>query len=596
MVVSRAFKLRFRRRIRRGKQQVEEFGQQAEDRLERDFFRRLERLVGVRRFIASWIVLVVLLAGCLIVQMYGLGRYYQTLQPAPGGSYTEGILGTFTNANPLYASNSVDSAVSRLVFAGLLTYNHNNMLVGDLAQSWSVDARGTTYTVHLRPHLTWQDSQPLTAADVAFTYQTIQNPDAQSPLNGGWTGIKIAVPDPLTITFTLPNVLASFPSALTTGIIPKHVLGDVPMSQLRSSTFNTMHPIGAGPFSWQAIQVSATADQNRQEEIELLPFAGYQGGKPKLDSFVIHSFLNQNQLIAAFKAQEVNAVAGLTSLPPQVAKLSGVQADSFSLTAAVMTFFKTSQGVLSDPQVRQALVKGANVPAIVQSLGYPALPVNEPDLRGQLGYNPAYQQAGFNPDAARAQLTQDGWTVGKDGVQTKAGQRLSFKLYAEDDSEYAAVASALQKQWAAIGGDAQVILQGDTDFQTTLAQHAYDALLYGISIGSDPDVFAYWDSSQADPRAAHRYNFSEYKSAAADSALEAGRTRLDPALRTAKYAPFLQAWQADAPALGLYQPRFLYVTRGPVFGLTAHSINTGTDRFNNVENWMIRQVWTTPPQ
>ena len=593
-MISRTFKLRFRRRLHRSKRQVEEFGQQAEDRLERDFFRRLERLTEVRRFIVGWMALVVLLGGCLIAQMYGLGRYYQTLQPAPGGSYAEGILGTFTNANPLYASSSVDSAVSRLVFAGLLKYNDDNALVGDLAQSWSVDARGTTYTVHLRPHLTWQDGQPLTAADVVFTYQAIQNPDAQSPLNGDWTGVKVAAADPLTVIFTLPNVLASFPDSLTTGIIPKHILDSVPVSQLRSSTFNTMHPVGAGPFSWQAIQVNAAADQNRQEEIELLPFAGYQGGKPKLNSFVIHSFLNQDQLVAAFKTQEVNAMVGLTAVPPEVAKLSGVQANSLPLTAAVMTFFKTSQGVLSDPQVRQALVKGANVPAIVQGLGYPTLPVNEPILRGQLGYNSAYRQAGFDPTVAAAQLTQDGWTSGNGGIRAKAGQPLSFKLYAQDDPEYAAVASELQKQWAAIGVDAQVILQADSDFQTTLAQHTYGALLYGISIGSDPDVFAYWDSSQADPRAAHRYNFSEYKSTTADNALEAGRTRLDPALRIAKYAPFLQAWQADAPALGLYQPRFLYITRDTVFGLSEHSINTETDRFNNVENWMIRQAWTTP--
>ncbi len=593
MVVSRAAKLRLRRRLRRSKRQVEVFGQQAEDRLERDFFRRLERLFIVKRFIGAWLLLILLLAGCLIGQMYGLTRYYQTLQPAPGGTYSEGIIGSFTNANPLYASNSVDSTVSRLVFAGLLKYDAHDKLVGDLADSWTVDSAGTTYSVHLRPHLTWHDGQPLTTDDVLFTFRSIQNPDAQSPLNSGWAGIKLAAVNPSTITFTLPNVLSSFPESLTTGIIPKHILGDTPMSQLRSSTFNTTHPIGAGPFSWEALQVSGTNDQSRQEQIELLPFAQYAGGAPKLGSFVVHSYHDQAQVVNAFKAQEITSMVGLTSVPKEISKIENVQMHSFSLTAAVMAFFKTTQPVLSDVQVRQALVKSADISSIIQGLGYPASPVTEPILRGQIGYNRAYQQSGYDVNAAKAQLDQAGWVASGDGIRAKNGQKLSFKLYAQSNSEYATVAAALQKQWSKIGVDAQVVLQSDTDFQTTLTQHTYDALVHGISIGADPDVFVYWDSSQADPRASHRYNFSEYKSSTTDAALEAGRTRLDPVLRAAKYQPFLQSWQADAPALGLYQPRFLYITRGPVAGLQEQSINSEIDRLNNVQNWMIRRVWTT---
>jgi len=85
-------------------------------------------------------------------------------------------------------------------------------------------------------------------------------------------------------------------------------------------------------------------------------------------------------------------------------------------------------------------------------------------------------------------------------------------------------------------------------------------------------------------------NFSEYKSPTADAALEAGRTRNDPTLRAVKYQPFLLAWQRDAPALGLCQPRFTYVTRGQVYGFSERTLVSGTDRFNTVEQWMIRRV------
>jgi peptide/nickel transport system substrate-binding protein len=126
------------------------------------------------------------------------------------------------------------------------------------------------------------------------------------------------------------------------------------------------------------------------------------------------------------------------------------------------------------------------------------------------------------------------------------------------------------------------------DLQVAIDTRDYDALLYGISIGTDPDQFAYWHSSQADPRSPRRLNFSDYSSRVADSALEAGRTRIDPALRAAKYVPFLQAWHDDVPAYALYRPRFLYVTRGTLFNFDQRAMNNPTDRFSNIENWMIR--------
>jgi ABC-type transport system substrate-binding protein len=186
-------------------------------------------------------------------------------------------------------------------------------------------------------------------------------------------------------------------------------------------------------------------------------------------------------------------------------------------------------------------------------------------------------------------LTEKGWLVGKDGLRFKDGRPLVFNLHAQDNPEYARVARLLQSQYRAVGVDLKVTLDDASDFQSTLSRHTYDILLYGISLGEDPDVFVYWNSQQADARLTDRLNFSEYKSGAADAALQAGRTRLDPALRSVKYQPFLQAWQADAPATGLYQPRFLYITHGNVYGLNEHKINVEVERFNNVHNWMIRE-------
>ncbi len=588
-MISRAFKLRFRRRLRMRKLQVEEFGQQAELQLERNFFRRLERLAQVRRFVTTWLLLVFLIGGCLVAQINSLHSYYQRAAFVPGGTFTEGILGTFTNANPLYATGPVDAAVSKLLFASLLTYDQNNNLTGDLAKDWSVDATGRVYTVHLRPHLIWQDGQPLTADDVVFTYNLIENPDARSPLNPSWQGIEVTATDPLTVTFKLPNTLSAFPYSLTNGIVPQHILKDVPMTALRSVPFNTVKPVGAGPFKFSTLEVTGNSVDNRQEHVALDAFAGYHAGQPKLDRFVINSFRNQDLMVKSFRAHNVDAMAGFTQVPSALKSDKSVTTYNMPMTAAVMTFFKTTEPPFDDVNVRQALVRATNIPSVIEGLDYPTRPVREPLLQNQLAYNPAYQQAGFDLNAAKQMLDQDGWAVGKGGIRYKDGQPLTFSLYAQDDSEYSYVANTLQKQWRAAGVDVKVVLNSDTDFQATLSSHNYDALLYGISIGQDPDVFVYWDSKYADVRVQNRLNFSEYKSGTVDTALQAGRTRTDPVLRAVKYQPFLQSWQADAPAVGLYQPRFLYITHGQIAGVTEHVINNEIDRYDNVINWMVRE-------
>jgi peptide/nickel transport system substrate-binding protein len=428
----------------------------------------------------------------------------------------------------------------------------------------------------------------LTAEDVVFTYSLIQNPDARSPLNPSWQGIEVKQVDPLTVTFKLPNLLSAFPYSLTNGILPKHILNGKTMSSLRTLPFNTTQPVGAGPFKFGTLEVTGGAAESREEQIALDAFDDYHAGRPKIDRFVIHSFRSQDRIIKSFQDHGINAMVGLTSVPDSI-KGSTYRSYNIPLTAAVMSFFKVSEGVLSDIKVRQALVKSTDTMSVIKALDYPALPVREPLLQNQLGYNAAYWQSGFDLAGAKLLLDQNGWKLGSDGIRHKDGQALTFALSAQDNSEYAHIARLLQKQWKAVGVDVKVSLESDTDFQSTLANHSYDALLYGISIGKDPDVFVYWDSKYADVRADNRLNFSEWKSTTADAALQAGRTRSDPALRSIKYQPFLQALRDDAPAVGLYQPRFLYIAHGPVYGLSEHSINAEVERYTNVQNWMVRE-------
>jgi peptide/nickel transport system substrate-binding protein len=590
-MIDRMTKLRWRRRYRRSRQSVEDIGQQAERHLERHFFRRLNRLWEVRRFIAAWIVLLLLLIGGVVVQTRALSTYYQQLRPAPGGIYTEGILGGFTNANPLYATSAADAAAARLVFSSLFTYNAKNHLVGDIAEKYDRDPHETTYTVHLKRGINWQDGMPLTSADVVFTYQVIQNPDAQSPLRRSWQGITVRAKGDYTVIFSLSNPLSSFPFSLTNGIVPKHLLAGRPMAQLRSVPFNSVRPVGSGPFQWKTIEVVGTTPETREERIALEPFKGYYQGAPKLGGFIIRAFHDEKRLVDSFNHQELNGVAGLNDLPDSLKKDAAVHDYSVPLTGGTFVFFKTTQGVLKDTAVRQALVLAANTGEVLDGVGYPVVAVREPLLSGQIGYDKKLRQPTQDVAAASKILDEAGWKRGRNGLRTKGGQTLGFHLYSQNSSEYTYITQVLQRQWRAIGVDVQVFLQASTDMQAVLTAHDYDALLYGIAIGPDPDVFAYWHSSQADPRGS-RLNFSEYRSSTADRSLEAGRTRSNAKVRAIKYKPFLEAWRNDTPALALYQPRFLYLTRGELFNFNPTVMNTDIDRFANVDNWMIKQAKT----
>lgn len=586
-------KLRLRRRVKQSREQAMGLGDQAGQSFERYVLKRLDRLKRVRRFVFAWTALLFFLAAGVVLQSFNLSSYYQTVQAIPGGTYREGILGTFSTANPLYATGDVNNTVTKLLFSGLFNYDQTNTLAGDLAQGYDVSANGRTYTVKLKPNLSWHDGRPLTSADVLYTYQSIQNPDAQSPLTNSWQGIEIAAPDADTVSFTLPSQLASFPNTMTNGIVPKHILEKIPAAELRTADFNTINPIGSGPFKWQSIKVSGSDPNDAQEQIALLPFEKYHRGAPKLERFVVNAYADRDQLLADFEEGGLTGLAGLSSVPDQLKTKADLQINNFLLTAGTYTFFKTTHPILMSQKVRQALVLAADPKAIIEQLPYPTKPVTGPFLQGQLGYDPALAQPKTDLAAAKAALDADGWVIGANGIRTKDKKPLAFSLAATNTSESKMVTGELKKQWRALGVDLSVRLFSSQDFQNTLAYHEYDAVLYGISIGVDPDVFVYWDSSQVDIRSANRLNLSEYKNKVADAALESGRTRLDPTLRTVKYRPFLVSWQQDLPALGLYQPRVLYITNGPVAGLEERVVNDTTDRLENVHNWMIREARVT---
>ena len=116
----------------------------------------------------------------------------------------------------------------------------------------------------------------------------------------------------------------------------------------------------------------------------------------------------------------------------------------------------------------------------------------------------------------------------------------------------------------------------------------YDILLYEIELGSDPDLFAYYHSSQTRENG---LNLSNYNSTIASDALLAARRAVDPSVRLSKYQTFLKAWVDDVPAIGVYQVNLAYFMNKNVRSFSSENrLVTATDRFEDVNNWATEKT------
>ncbi len=583
-------KRKIRSIVRRQKKSADKAREQMDQSVDVHFLKRLNRLYKVRRFVMSWVILVGLLIAGAWWQVSSLDQYYLKTAAVGGGVYREGMIGSFTNSNPLYATSGVDAAVSRLLYASLFVTNGDGSLQPRLATKYTIDSTQKIYTVDLRRDVQWHDGEPFTADDVIFTYRTIQNPDARSPLYNSWRSVKVSKIDDYTVRFQLPNIYSAFHYSLTNGVVPEHVLADFDPQELRSTEFNTSSPVGTGEFIFGNVAVSNTNDvEKRSERIVLQRNDLYFSDKPMVDSVIIRTYRNEDLMIDAFKADTIQSMVGLDSIREDIIAEDDVSVVTAPLTSSVMAFFNNSTPQLSSKEVRRALVQAVDVAKAREALGFDTLPVNSPFLRSQDTYDPDLVQLTYDQEAAKAALEGAGWIENERGIREKDGVELTVRLFSQSLGEYSDVIGQIQEDWSEVGVNVNVFLQSESDIQSgAIARHDYDVLLYGISIGYDPDVFAYWHSSQVDSTTGSGLNLSEFSNDDADEALEAGRTRNDIELRKVKYEPFLQAWRDEAPAFGIYQPRFTMVVRGTFTDFDNSPMRSSSDRYRSVSQWKVR--------
>ena len=123
------------------------------------------------------IVLGVVLVGILLT--YLAVNYTTVLRPGRGGTYVEGVAGIPSHLNPLLLNgyDGVDRDICALLFSGLTRLNESGEIEADLAREWEWESTpdGLVYTFHLRSNAYWHDGTPVTAADVLFTVELLQD-------------------------------------------------------------------------------------------------------------------------------------------------------------------------------------------------------------------------------------------------------------------------------------------------------------------------------------------------------------------------------------------------------------------------------------
>jgi len=573
-------RFRYRRFVRRLRRDVRLVGTWGANYLNRHIWGKWHQAHLVRRFLILWWLLVAVAVIGLWQELGTLGAISQIAVPVSGGIYSEAAVGTVSTLNPLLPQTTTESDIDSLIYSGLTRYNSRGQIVPDLA-TWTISPDGDTYTFHLRHGVKWQDGVPFTSADVAFTMTAIQNPDSRSPLESSWQGVQVTTDGNYTVIFTLPQPLSSFIDSTTVGIVPRHLLEDIDPSDLYTASFNE-HPVGTGPFQIQTFAPQAS-------EVQLVASPSYYFGRPKIDEFDFKLYGSSEAALTAYEQHQVTSPGRiLPQTASQAASQVGLSFYNCTLPEEATLFFNNVDPVLKDSTLRGVLSRSLDRDAVLNAAeGGQGIAVDQPLLPGQLGYTNQYALSQMSRAQAELALTADGWLPsGSNRIRSKDGRQLSFTIQTLAGSEMELAADNIKRQWAPLGVQIRVNATDETDLQQTyMRPRNFQMLLYDINLGSDPDVYAFWHSSQSqDPGV----NMSQYSDPSADKALESGRVTNVASVRTEKYHEFLQAWDADAPAAVLYQVGYTYATSSTVSGILAKHLIVPSNRFYDVQRWTVR--------
>jgi peptide/nickel transport system substrate-binding protein len=474
-------------------------------------------------------------------------------QKEPKNPYTltEGSIGDAKRLIPMLATDGASADITALIFNGLVKYNKEVQLVGDLAESFDVSPDCMAATFHLRKEVQWHDGAPFTADDVLFTYHKITDPQVVTPYSSAFETVKeVEKIDLHTVRVRYREPYAPALASWGMGIIPKHLLDG---KNLNNDPFNR-NPVGTGPFKF--------SEWTTGQKIVLSANPRYFGGKPQIEQYLYRIIPDTATMFLELKALNLDLMA---LRPIQYQKQTDDpffkrEFNKFQYPSLGYTYmgYNLLDPKFSDRRVRQALGHAVDRKAILQGvlfgLGKPA---TGPYIPESWAYNPDVKEIPYDPQKAKALLAEAGWKeTGADGLLRKEGKPFTFTLLTnQGNEERSKAAEIIQANLKQIGIQAEIrVLEWQALLHEFIDKKRFEAVILGWGVGLDPDLYAIWHSSKTKEG---EFNFVSYQNDRVDDLLIQGRKTCDQEARKKIYREVHRLIADDQPYTFLYYPMSL---------------------------------------
>jgi peptide/nickel transport system substrate-binding protein len=447
--------------------------------------------------------------------------------------------------NPLVNTDqNTNEVIYYMLFTPLVQYDAEFRPRPYLAKSWKLEPMGVTFT--LARDVRWHDGRPVTAYDVAFTFERAKDPRTASPLSSAYLGLveSAEVIDSFTIRFRFTRPHARPLDGFWWPPVPRHLLADVPPSEMMRAEFNRA-PVGSGPFRFAGWRPGESVTLERNPD-----FPESLGGPPALDRVIIRFVAEPATLLSETLTGRIDVDGSL--YPHQAAaveRAAGVRLLRYPSREYYYIGWNTRSRQLADRRVRRALTMAIDRPGLIEAFlfGYGQL------ATGTIApWHPMYTPIPplpYDPNAAAALLDGAGWSDRDgDGVREAAdGTPLRFTLMTNNENPVRVdIAQVVQEQLARIGVAVEV---KTLEWQTLLARHRardFEAVVQSWVLDNfRVDPAALFHSSQADRPGS--YNRSGLRDAKVDSLMEAAAAATDAAEARRLWAQFSLALQDAQP-------------------------------------------------
>jgi peptide/nickel transport system substrate-binding protein len=487
-------------------------------------------------------------------------------EPRYGGNLVLGTPGEPLIFNMLYMGDVPSWMTTTLISDGLVEVNEKLELEPRIAAGPpEISADGTVWTYRLRTDVLFHDGMPLTAHDVAFTYGLFIHPDFTGPRASWFRSLaRVDAVDDYTVQFTLSEPDVRFGTFVTFGILPRHLLGHIPVAELPDyRAYNVDHPIGAGPFKFSS--------WSRGQNLVLEAFDDYYRGRPYVDRVTFRFVSNGSAAVLLLETGEVHHALVPLSEVATVERLPNVALSGALQLNYEYIGWNLRNPLFTDRRVRQALTHAIDRQAIVDTVleGHAEVAHSPASPLFTWAYTDDVPKFPYDPERAKALLAEAGWTAGPDGILRQDGKPFSFELLSNEGTATRSDVGAIVQQYLrAVGIDVRLVqLEWGTFLnRTDEPPWDYDAFVVGQTLDVDPDPSLNWHSRSIDLGG----NDVGFRDPRVDDLLDRSVRLLD---RDARAATLREVWRIlaeEQPYTFLYYPQQFAALRSDVRGFVHH--------------------------